>query len=69
VEVLYDEIFDFIDTFIDSHVLLEFQVRHEKLVRQHRDNMIITINTNIKEGLNKLSNFIKRYNNNISDIF
>jgi hypothetical protein len=30
--------------------------------------MIIIINTNIKEDLNKLSNSIKRHNGNTSDI-
>jgi hypothetical protein len=68
VEIPYNEIFKFINTFIDNYVLSKFPIRHEKFVRQHKNNMIIAINTNIKESPNRLSNFIERYNSNISDI-
>jgi hypothetical protein len=69
MEILYNEIFDSMDTFIDDYVFSKFEVRYEKLVRQYRNDLIIAINTNIKEGPNKLPNFIERHDGNISDIF
>jgi hypothetical protein len=69
VEIPYNEIFDSMDTFIDNYDLSEFQIRYEKLVRQHKDNMIIAINISIKEGFNRLSNSIERHGGNILDIF
>jgi hypothetical protein len=68
VEIPYNEIFNFMDTFIDDYILPKFQIRLKKLVRQHKNNIIITINTNIKENFNKLPNTIERHNDNISDI-
>jgi hypothetical protein len=69
VEILYNKIFNFINTFIDNYVLPEFQVRYKKLIRQYRDDMIMIINTSIKKGLNRLLNSIERYDGNTSDIF